>query len=57
VSETKSPYYHGIVLLQLYEADIGCNNENLVDMYVLFHLASVLPVLRFTDSNYPFGLF
>jgi hypothetical protein len=28
VSETKSPNYHGIVLLQLYEADIGCNNEN-----------------------------
>jgi hypothetical protein len=29
VSEAKSPYYHGIVLLQLYGADIGCNNENL----------------------------
>jgi hypothetical protein len=29
VSETKFPYYHGIVLLQLSEVDIGCNNGNI----------------------------
>ena len=29
MSETKFPYYHGIVLLQLSEVDIGCNNGNI----------------------------
>ena len=28
VLETKSPNYHGIVLLQLSENDIGCINEH-----------------------------
>ena len=27
VSETNAPHYHGIVLLQLWDADIGCSNE------------------------------
>ena len=29
VSKIKYLHYHGIVLLQLYEADIGSNNENI----------------------------
>ena len=28
-----------------------------VCLFVLFHLSIVLSVLRFTDSDYPFGIF